>query len=242
MRIELELNGAARAGGRRRRAAARGAPPRRAAERAPDLRHRRLRRLHGARGGRADLVLPAAGAAGRRARRPRSRASATDLVSVLSRRGLPVRLLYARHGADRRGCSSPTPSPERDPRGAGRQPLPLRLPAHRAGGAASGGDAREARHLHGGRRSPAWSAARPTRSSDLGFDGDMVAFIAGGDELRAAPRPTWSGRRRVEAARLLAPLRPRTLRDFLTFEEHAQRVHAHPRPRGRPAVVRALAS
>jgi 2-keto-4-pentenoate hydratase/2-oxohepta-3-ene-1,7-dioic acid hydratase in catechol pathway len=47
---------------------------------------------------------------------------------------------------------------------------------------------------------------------DLGFDGDMVAFIAGG-----APVGT---RTRVEGGRLLAPLRPRTLRDFMAFEGH----------------------
>jgi 2-keto-4-pentenoate hydratase/2-oxohepta-3-ene-1,7-dioic acid hydratase in catechol pathway len=48
--------------------------------------------------------------------------------------------------------------------------------------------------------------------ADLGFEGDMVAFIAAGapaGELRP-----------VEDARLLAPLRPRSLRDFLAFEGH----------------------
>jgi 2-keto-4-pentenoate hydratase/2-oxohepta-3-ene-1,7-dioic acid hydratase in catechol pathway len=48
--------------------------------------------------------------------------------------------------------------------------------------------------------------------TDLGFDGDMVGFIAAG-----APE---GERRRVNAARLLAPLRPRSLRDFLAFEGH----------------------
>jgi 2-keto-4-pentenoate hydratase/2-oxohepta-3-ene-1,7-dioic acid hydratase in catechol pathway len=48
---------------------------------------------------------------------------------------------------------------------------------------------------------------------DLGFDGDMVAFIAAG-----APAGT---RTPVEGEpRLLAPLRPRSLRDFLAFEGH----------------------
>jgi 2-keto-4-pentenoate hydratase/2-oxohepta-3-ene-1,7-dioic acid hydratase in catechol pathway len=47
---------------------------------------------------------------------------------------------------------------------------------------------------------------------DVGFDGDMVAFIEAG-----AP----AGKRRpAEEARLLAPLRPRTMRDFLAFEGH----------------------
>jgi 2-keto-4-pentenoate hydratase/2-oxohepta-3-ene-1,7-dioic acid hydratase in catechol pathway len=49
---------------------------------------------------------------------------------------------------------------------------------------------------------------------DLGFEGDMVSFIAAG----APPGP----RRAVEGARLLAPLRPRSLRDFLSFEGHMQ--------------------
>ena len=53
---------------------------------------------------------------------------------------------------------------------------------------------------------------------DAGFDGDMVAFITAG-----APR----GRTRpVEGARLLAPLRPRSLRDFLAFEGHLKNAYA----------------
>ena len=47
---------------------------------------------------------------------------------------------------------------------------------------------------------------------DLGFDGDMVAFIESGAPV--------GERTPVEDARLLAPLRPRSLRDFLTFEGH----------------------
>lgn len=47
---------------------------------------------------------------------------------------------------------------------------------------------------------------------DLGFDGDMVAFIEAGAPV-SGPTP-------VEGARLLAPLRPRSLRDFLSFEGH----------------------
>jgi 2-keto-4-pentenoate hydratase/2-oxohepta-3-ene-1,7-dioic acid hydratase in catechol pathway len=47
---------------------------------------------------------------------------------------------------------------------------------------------------------------------DLGFDGDMVAFIeAGAPEGKRTP---------VKQARLLAPLRPHSLRDFLAFEGH----------------------
>jgi 2-keto-4-pentenoate hydratase/2-oxohepta-3-ene-1,7-dioic acid hydratase in catechol pathway len=48
--------------------------------------------------------------------------------------------------------------------------------------------------------------------ADMGFDGDMVAFIAAG-------APGEPGER-VTGARLLAPLRPRSLRDFLAFEGH----------------------
>jgi 2-keto-4-pentenoate hydratase/2-oxohepta-3-ene-1,7-dioic acid hydratase in catechol pathway len=48
---------------------------------------------------------------------------------------------------------------------------------------------------------------------DLGFDGDMVAFIAAGAPI---------GRREPVTGdvRLLAPLRPRSLRGFLAFEDH----------------------
>jgi 2-keto-4-pentenoate hydratase/2-oxohepta-3-ene-1,7-dioic acid hydratase in catechol pathway len=48
---------------------------------------------------------------------------------------------------------------------------------------------------------------------DLGFDGDMVAFIAAG--APAGERAHVAGE-----PRLLAPLRPRSLRDFLAFEGH----------------------
>lgn len=47
---------------------------------------------------------------------------------------------------------------------------------------------------------------------DAGFDGDMVAFIEAGAPL-GTTRP-------VDGAVLRAPLRPRTLRDFLAFEGH----------------------
>jgi 2-keto-4-pentenoate hydratase/2-oxohepta-3-ene-1,7-dioic acid hydratase in catechol pathway len=48
---------------------------------------------------------------------------------------------------------------------------------------------------------------------DVGWDGEMVAFIAAGAPVAA--------RTPVEGApRLLAPLRPRSLRDFLAFEGH----------------------
>jgi 2-keto-4-pentenoate hydratase/2-oxohepta-3-ene-1,7-dioic acid hydratase in catechol pathway len=52
------------------------------------------------------------------------------------------------------------------------------------------------------------------RVVDVGFDGDMVAFIEAGAPIGAETE--------VDDARLLAPLRPRTLRDFLTFEGHMQ--------------------
>jgi 2-keto-4-pentenoate hydratase/2-oxohepta-3-ene-1,7-dioic acid hydratase in catechol pathway len=48
---------------------------------------------------------------------------------------------------------------------------------------------------------------------DAGFDGDMVAFIERG-------APVVHGGGAVPGARLLAPLRPRSLRDFLAFEGH----------------------
>jgi 2-keto-4-pentenoate hydratase/2-oxohepta-3-ene-1,7-dioic acid hydratase in catechol pathway len=65
---------------------------------------------------------------------------------------------------------------------------------------------------------PRVGALEDGRVVDLGFDGDMVAFIAAG-----AP----AGRRSaVEGEpRLLAPLRPRTLRDFLAFEGHLKNAY-----------------
>jgi 2-keto-4-pentenoate hydratase/2-oxohepta-3-ene-1,7-dioic acid hydratase in catechol pathway len=50
---------------------------------------------------------------------------------------------------------------------------------------------------------------------DLGFDRDMVAFIAAGAP-EVDRRPVGSN------ARLLAPLRPRSMRDFLTFRGHME--------------------
>ncbi len=47
---------------------------------------------------------------------------------------------------------------------------------------------------------------------DAGFDGDMVAFIEAGAPVGETTP--------VEDARLLSPLRPRSLRDFLAFEGH----------------------
>ena len=47
---------------------------------------------------------------------------------------------------------------------------------------------------------------------DVGFEGNMIAFI----EAKAPVGP----RTPVDGARLLAPLRPRSLRDFLTWEGH----------------------
>jgi 2-keto-4-pentenoate hydratase/2-oxohepta-3-ene-1,7-dioic acid hydratase in catechol pathway len=52
---------------------------------------------------------------------------------------------------------------------------------------------------------------------DAGFDGDMVAFIAAGAPLGATEV--------VPGARLLAPLRPRSLRDFLAFEGHLKNAY-----------------
>lgn len=52
---------------------------------------------------------------------------------------------------------------------------------------------------------------------DAGFDGDMVAFIEAGAPVGRT--------RRVADAQLLAPLRPRTLRDFLAFEGHLKNAY-----------------
>jgi 2-keto-4-pentenoate hydratase/2-oxohepta-3-ene-1,7-dioic acid hydratase in catechol pathway len=59
---------------------------------------------------------------------------------------------------------------------------------------------------------PRVGALDDARVVDLGFEGDMVAFIEAG-----APG---GERREAGEARLLAPLRPRSMRDFLAFEGH----------------------
>ena len=51
---------------------------------------------------------------------------------------------------------------------------------------------------------------------DVGFEGDMVAFISSGAPI--------GKRTAVAEGRLLAPLRPRSLRDFLTFKRHLENV------------------
>ncbi|KJK13755.1 fumarylacetoacetate hydrolase [Terrabacter sp. 28] len=56
---------------------------------------------------------------------------------------------------------------------------------------------------------------------DVGFDGDMVAFIEAG-----APHGTTTLAGRADSVRLLAPLRPRTIRDFLAFEGHLKSAFA----------------
>lgn len=54
---------------------------------------------------------------------------------------------------------------------------------------------------------------------DAGFDGDMIAFIEAGAPLQ-------NGGVRKEGVRLLSPLQPRSLRDFLTFEGHLKNAFA----------------
>lgn len=56
---------------------------------------------------------------------------------------------------------------------------------------------------------------------DLGFDGDMVAFIEAG-----APHGRTTRAGDASTTRLLAPLRPRTIRDFLAFEGHLKNAFA----------------
>jgi 2-keto-4-pentenoate hydratase/2-oxohepta-3-ene-1,7-dioic acid hydratase in catechol pathway len=53
--------------------------------------------------------------------------------------------------------------------------------------------------------------------ADVGFDGDMIAFIEAGAPVNRGER--------VTGARLLAPLIPRTLRDFLAFEGHLKNAY-----------------
>lgn len=49
---------------------------------------------------------------------------------------------------------------------------------------------------------------------DVGFDGDMVAFIEAGAPIQDGPL--------IAGARLMAPLRPRSMRDFLSFRGHME--------------------
>ncbi len=55
---------------------------------------------------------------------------------------------------------------------------------------------------------------------DAGFDGDMVALIERWDELRDSVARHAESSPALPGAVLEAPLRPRSLRDFLTFEGH----------------------
>jgi 2-keto-4-pentenoate hydratase/2-oxohepta-3-ene-1,7-dioic acid hydratase in catechol pathway len=69
------------------------------------------------------------------------------------------------------------------------------------------------------------SAARvgvqlPDGVHDGGFEGDMLALIEGGPELLTQLQRHAHDSPAVADAVLLAPLRPRSLRDFLTFERH----------------------
>jgi 2-keto-4-pentenoate hydratase/2-oxohepta-3-ene-1,7-dioic acid hydratase in catechol pathway len=52
---------------------------------------------------------------------------------------------------------------------------------------------------------------------DAGWEGDMVAFIAAGAPVSRGDQ--------VRGVRLLAPLRPRSLRDFLAFEGHLKNAY-----------------
>jgi len=61
---------------------------------------------------------------------------------------------------------------------------------------------------------------------DAGFDGDMVALISAGSQRLAHVETHARSSPAVPGARLRAPLRPRALRDFLTFERHLHNVFA----------------
>ena len=58
---------------------------------------------------------------------------------------------------------------------------------------------------------------------DAGFEGDMVALISAPDQWAEVERHARSSSV-VPDAQLRAPLRPRSLRDFLTFERHLHNV------------------
>lgn len=62
---------------------------------------------------------------------------------------------------------------------------------------------------------------------DAGFAGDMVALIERWDELRDRVATHSASVPAIARAVLLAPLRPRSLRDFLTFEGHLKNAMAN---------------
>ena len=59
---------------------------------------------------------------------------------------------------------------------------------------------------------------------DSGFEGTMVQLIEAGPERLAGVKRQASSAPALPQVRLLAPLRPRSLRDFLTFERHLHNV------------------
>ena len=145
VRVTLNINGQTPPAARRAalvaalRAARAAGPDRHQAR----LRARRVRRLHGARGRQAGLLLHDAG---RRVRgqgdhhaRRADEGRGTGHRAAGVRRGgrLPVRLLHARadHGGRRAAAGEPEPDDRRDPDGRQRQPLPVRrLRPHLQGG------------------------------------------------------------------------------------------------------------
>src|ERR1700737_3156259 len=62
---------------------------------------------------------------------------------------------------------------------------------------------------------------------DAGFAGDMVALIERWDELRDSVTTHSASVPAIAGAAVLAPLRPRSLRDFLTFEGHLKNAMAN---------------
>ncbi|MDQ6743166.1 MAG: fumarylacetoacetate hydrolase family protein [Candidatus Dormibacteraeota bacterium] len=60
----------------------------------------------------------------------------------------------------------------------------------------------------------------PDGVHDAGFEGDMIALIEGWDQVRHRVEEGAHSSPPVRDAVLMAPLRPRSLRDFLTFEGH----------------------
>ena len=62
---------------------------------------------------------------------------------------------------------------------------------------------------------------------DAGFAGDMVALIERWDEVRDSVTSHAAASPAIAGATLLAPLRPRSLRDFLTFEGHLKNAMAN---------------
>ena len=116
-----------------------------------------------------------------------------------------------------RGLLDENPAPnEHDEGGSRREPLPLRLVQDPRRSATRGGGEPVKLVTYEAGHGPRVGLLDGESIVDVGFEGDMVAFIEAGAPV--------GERTTVAGGRVLAPLRPRSLRDFLTFKGHLDNV------------------